>query len=212
MSGLYVGHFSNTRYDTGVYPEELYESTAPYEYVMNPERIHNCNGCLTVFGPRSSRNGAGVSTPRGDVVAAAQEYVDIDSVLSNRNMPISKLKRGRVNPIDVTKIKTQNLPICNDYLDAQNTRMSDPAMYYRGAPINRFFDPIKDPQANIYYDWGINSVLEAKDNFVPDLPVPLPEESKIQNTQWRPCSVPIKGNGNCGTKCTNGRNGRNGRM
>ena len=136
---------------------------------MNTDRIHNCNGCLSTFGPGGSFLGAGVSSPTGDVVAAAQQNVDIDSVMSNRNVPLSKCRKGKVNPIDITKIKTTNVPVCNDYLDGQHTKMSDPAMFYRGQAINRFFDPIKDPQANIYYSWTINSQLEARDNFVPQL-------------------------------------------
>ena len=55
-----AGHFSNTMYDKCAYPEDLYESTAPYTYIMNTDRIHNCNGCLPTFGPRGSFLGAGV--------------------------------------------------------------------------------------------------------------------------------------------------------
>lgn len=213
MSGFYTGHFSRPRYDDCYYPESLYEATAPYEYVMNPDRIHNCNSCLTTFGPRSSHNGAGVSTPRGDVIAAAQQYVDIDSVLSNRNVPLSKCKRGKVNPVDVTRIKTQDLPVCNDYLDAQHTKMSDPPMFYRGAPINRFFDLNKDPQANIFYDWAVNTTLEAKDNFVPDLPIPMTDDDTVpeppmgvdippRDNSWVPCSIALDVNGNCAGDCS----------
>lgn len=208
---LYTGHFSNPKYDKCAYPEDLYESTAPYSYVMNTDRIHNCNGCLTTFGPRGSFMGAGVSSPTGDVIAAAQQNVDIDSVMSNRNVPLSKCKRGKVNPVDVTRIKTKNIPVCNDYLDAQHSKMTDPAMFYRGAPINRFYDLNKDPQANIFYDWAVNTSLEAKDNFIPDLPEPLTDVDLVpgvpssttrpRDPSWIPCSIALDGNGNCGTKC-----------
>lgn len=202
---LYAGHFSNPRYDKCAYPEDLYESTAPYSYIMNPDRIHNCNGCLTTFGPRGSYLGAGVSSPSGDVIAAAQQNIDVDSVMSNRNVPLSRCKRGKVNPIDITKIKTKNIPVCNDYLDGQHSRMTDPAMFYRGTAINRFYDLNKDPQANIFYDWAINTSLEAKDNFIPDLPVPLTDVDMVPNRRtddsWVPCSIAIDGNGNCGTDC-----------
>jgi hypothetical protein len=207
---FHAGHFSNPKYDKCAYPEDLYESTAPYAYVMNPDRIHNCKGCLTTFGPRGGFLGAGVSTPTGDTIAAAQQNVDIDSVMTNRNVPLSKCKRGKVNPVDVTRIKTVNLPECNDYLDGQHSRMYDPPMFYRGAPINRFYDLNKDPQANIYYDWAINTSLEARDNFVPDLPEPLtdvdmvpdyPLGARNKQNEWMPCSVALDANGNCGTNC-----------
>jgi hypothetical protein len=209
---LNAGHFSNPKYDKCAYPEDLYESTAPYAYVMNPDRIHNCNGGLSVFGPRGSYLGAGVSSPTGDVIAAAQQNVDIDSIMSNRNVPLSKCKRGKVNPIDVTRIKTKNVPVINDYLDGQHSKMTDPAMFYRGAPINRFYDLNKDPQANIFYDWAVNTSLEARDNFVPELPVPLTgvnmvpnrRDGEVPDDRWTPCSVPLGVNGNCGTNCVNG--------
>lgn len=207
---LYTGHFSKPKYDTCAYPEDLYESTAPYAYVMDPDRIHNCNGALTVFGPRSSYYGAGVSTPSGDVIAAAQQNVAIDTIMKNINVPISKCRGGKVNPIDVTKIKTRDIPVANDYLDSQHSRMMDPPMFYRGAAINRFETLNKDPQANIFYDWSVNTVLEAKDNFVPELPIPLtgvdmvpdvPYNPKSRDTAWNPCSIVLDGNGNCGTNC-----------
>jgi hypothetical protein len=209
---LFVGHFSNPKYDTCAYPEDLYESTAPYAYVMNTDRIYNCNGCLTTFGPRGGYLGAGVSSASGNVIAAAQQNIDIDSIMSNRNVPISRCKRAQVNPVDVNRIKTVNMPVCNDYLDGQHTRLSDPAMFYRGAPINRFFDLNKDPQANIFYDWAVNTSLEAKDNFIPELPEPFMGEDTVpdvppgvrrKDPAWIPCSIHINANGNCGTNCVN---------
>lgn len=197
MSGFFVGHFSNPKYDKCAYPEDLYQSTSPYEYVMNTDRIHHCDGMLTTYGPRSSYLGAGVSAPEGDAIAAAQRYVDIDSVMSNRNVPLSKCKRGKVNPVNVTKLKTVDLPLANDYLDAQHTKMSDPAMFYRGCPINRFYDLNKDPQVPIYYDWGVNTSLEMKDNFVPDLDMPVDYDytNVLSNdNEWKPKSVNITRN------------------
>jgi hypothetical protein len=206
---LNAGHFSNSKYDKCAYPEDLYESTAPYAYVMNTDRIHNCNGGLSTFGPRGGYLGAGVSSLTGDVIAAAQQNIDIDSVMSNRNMPLSKCRRGKVNPVNVTRIKTKNVPVHNDYLDAQHTKMTDSAMFYRGVAINRFYDLPKDPQANIFFDWAVNTKLEAKDNFVPELPNPLTGVNMVPNKRdgelpddtWNPCFIPIKGNGNCGTTC-----------
>lgn len=201
---LNAGYFTGQKYDKCAYPEDLFESTAPYSYVMNSDRIHNCGGCLTTFGPRGGYLGSGVSSPTGDVVAAAQQNVDIDSVLSNRNVPLSKCKKGKVNPIDVTKIKTKDVPVCNDYLDGQNTRMTEPAMFYRGTAVNRFYDLNKNPQENIFYDWAINTSLEAKDNFIPNIPTPIDNQilpnGKI-NTSWAPFNVKIAGNANCGSSC-----------
>jgi hypothetical protein len=200
---LFVGHFSGTKYDTCKYPEDLFESTSVYEHVMNPDRIHNCNGCLTTYGPRAGYMGAGVSSMAGDVIAAAQENIDIDSVMSNRNVPISKCKRGKVNPINLRRVRTINLPECDDSLDAEHTKMTDPAMFYRGTPINRFYDLNKDPQEPIFWDHAINTRLEAKDNFIPDIPRPATDWNFPDNEddRWDPCVLTYRANANCGTGC-----------
>jgi len=171
------GHFSRTPYDNSVYDEDVYQSTSPYEYVMNTDRIHNTNGCLNQYGPISSIMGAGTSSPTGDVIAASQANIDIDSIMSNRNVSLSKAKMGKVNPVDVQKIQTKKSPICAPGVNSAHSRITDPVMFYRGAPINRFFDLLTDPQANIYYNESINTRLEAKDNYVPDIETP--------NTEWK---------------------------
>jgi len=202
---LYAGHFSKSKYDKCKYPEDVYDSTAPYEYITNQDSIYNCGGCLTTYGPISSYMGIGVSTTTGDMTAAAQQNIDIDSIMSNRNVPVSKCKKGKVNPINVTKLKLKHVPICNGKLDSQHSKMTDPAMFYRGAAINRFYDLNRDPQANIFYDWAVNTDLEMKDNYTQELPIPLTDVDLVPNrnksNRWKPCSIPIKKNGNCGTSC-----------
>jgi hypothetical protein len=205
---LNPSHFSRSIYDTCFYPESLYQSTSPYTYITNSDQIYNCNGCITTLGPRASKMGP-INSIAGDGIAAAQNNIDVDSILSNRNMTISRCKNGKVNPINLTKIKSKNLPICNDYLDAQHTKMEFPSMYYRGAPINRFYDLNKDPQANIFYDWAVNTSLEAKDNYIPDpvhslmdvsmLPV-VPKGQLRADTSWDPKAIEINSNGNCGDR------------
>lgn len=166
------GHYSRPKYDNCAYPDSLSQSTGPYAYIMNTDARHNCNGCLSTFGPVSGFMGAGVSSQTGDVVAAAQENIDVDTIMSNRNVPISKCKRGKVNPISLDEIKTVNTQVCDDLLNIQHSRLTDPAMFYRDSAINRFYDLPKDPQANIFYDFPVSSKQQAKDNFVPEISLP----------------------------------------
>jgi len=204
-----AGHFSRTKHDGCKLLEDTYDSTGPFSYVMDPIRIHNPNGCLTTYGPRSSYNGVGVSTLSGDVIAPAQMNVDIESIMHNLNVPLSRCRRGKVNPVNLTRVKLEHYPVCNDYLDSQHTRMTDPAMFYRDAPINRFYDLNKDPQANIFFPWLTNTSLEMSDNFIPELPVPMTDVSMVPNKRngeppddtWVPCSIALDVNGNCGTNC-----------
>uniref|UniRef100_A0A6C0ABX2 Uncharacterized protein n=1 Tax=viral metagenome TaxID=1070528 RepID=A0A6C0ABX2_9ZZZZ len=164
------GHSSRLDYDLQTYEDRLRESTDPLLYRLDTNRIHHENQCLSVFGPRSSYMGNGVSTTVGCQIAPSQDLVDVESILSNRNVPLSKSKAGSVNPIDVTKFKLQHARICDDFLDSSSSRLTDPSKNYRGIAINRFYDLPKNPQANIFYPRAKNTTLEAKDNFRQKVP------------------------------------------
>ena len=169
-----AGYSSKQRYDKITYQEDVYDTTAPFNYITDTNLIYNCAGCLPAYGVSGGYMGGGVSTVSGNVVASAQQNIDVDSITSNRNVPISRARHGKVNPVDILKLKTRNEQQCFDTLNARHSKMSDPGMFYRGVPINRFYDPIKDPQANIPVFYSsrqfVNTSLEAKNNFVPSLP------------------------------------------
>lgn len=202
--GVNFGYSSRLGYDACFIKDSISESVAPMKYRLDPNYMNNCSKCLSVFGPRPSMGGAsyGVSTSVGDVQAQSQALVDIDSVLSNRNMIYSRCRDGEVNDIDVTKFPLQHARICNDFLDPIATHLTNPPQNYRGLSINRFFDLPKNPQANIFWNFAVNTQLEAKDNyrariprlqkFDPSLPVEVPGRAK-------PCYVvcPSLCNGTC---------------
>lgn len=172
--GIFVGHSSRLGYDKCYYDDYLSDSVSPLLYKLNPAQVNNCNSCLSVFGPRSSiqGNSYGVSTLVGDVPLPAQKLTELESILTNRNVIASKCKDGKVNDIDVTKFHLQHARICNDFLDGVASRLTNPPENYRSLSINRFYDLPKNPQANIFYDFAVNTKLEAKDNYrerVPNL-------------------------------------------
>lgn len=198
---LNAGYFSNSIYDKQAYEDRVYESTGAYAYTMNTDKIYNCNGCLTTFGPRCGYMGAGVSSITNNKIAEGQHNIDMDTIMSNRNVKYDKSKKGHVNPVDLKKIKTYPHRVCNDYLDTRHSRLTDNAMFYRDATINRFYDLNKDPQSNIFYDWAINTSLEERDNYVPRIPKPLTDVDLVPNRNksntWSPCTYEI----NDGSKC-----------
>jgi hypothetical protein len=167
MSGLNIGHSSRLGYDKCYYDDYLAESVGSLLYKLNPNNITNCNGCLSVFGPRPSGGARsfGSSSFVGNVSAPAQQLVDVESILSNRNVIASKCKDGQVNDIDVTKFQLQHARICNDFLDPVATHLTNPPTNYRGMSINRFYDLPQNAQANIFFDFSVNTKLEAKDNY-----------------------------------------------
>lgn len=201
--GVNIGHSSKLIYDRCAYDDALSESVGPLMYRLNPHQINNCNACLSVFGPRA-RSGPpsyGVSTSVGHTTAASQDLVDVESILSNRNVIASRCKDGKVNDIDVTKFNLQHARVCNDFLDPVATHLTNPSQNYRGMSINRFFNLPKNPQANIFYDFAVNTKLEAKDNYRERVPrlikydPALPHELKGQNKPVRY---------KCNTNCPNG--------
>jgi len=169
-SKLNIGHSSRLGYDSCAYYDRLEESVGPIGYRLDPNSIENCNQCLSTLGPRSSYMGQGVSSAVGFPIATSQKLVDVESVLSNRNLKTTKCRRDGVNPINVIKFGVKHQRICNDYLNPLSSRLTFPAANYRDMAVNRFYNLDRNPQANIFYDFSVNTKLEAKDNFIVDLP------------------------------------------
>lgn len=172
QSFVNFGHSSRTMYDNpwGTSGECEYatfykQSTDPMIYTLDTNRIYNCKQCFTAYGPRSSYMGNGVSTVNGQNPAEAQTLTDIDSILSNRNVPLSKCKNGHLNPINVTKFKQTNLCECSNMLDPISSRLTHPAFNYKEAPTSRFYNLNQNPQKAIFWNFAVNTRNEARDNF-----------------------------------------------
>lgn len=162
-----IGYSSKLKYDLKSYPEKLEESVAGANYRLQEYQNYNENACLATFGPRSK---FGASTIKSNQPALSQQLVDIESILSKRNMKLSKERNAEVNNIDVTKFKLKHQQICRSELDSESSRLSHPAFNYKESPQNRFYNLPRNPQANIFYDFSINTSLEEKDNFIPKMP------------------------------------------
>lgn len=175
--GVQIGHNSKLDYDDCAYDDKVSESVSPMKYRLNEEYISPPSACLSTFGPRGS---FGVSSPDGFLRPAhAQDVTHIESILTNRNLLLSKCRNGEVNPVDVTQYKLINTRICDNFLDPVSTHLTDPPSNHNGVAINRFYNLQRNPQANIYFDQATNTRLEARDNFKsrvhaikPDLSLP----------------------------------------
>jgi len=166
-----IGFSSRLSYDDCAYPDKLTESVSPGMYKMQTYQNYNPNTCMYLNGPRaSSGSGFDVSTAVERGPAMSQKLVDIESVLSNRNVRTSKCKNGNVNPVRPEDVKLINNKYCDNDQFPRHSRLSYPAYNYKEMPINRFYNLVRDPQANIFYDFSKNTVLEAKDNFIYQAP------------------------------------------
>lgn len=185
--GIQFGHSSRTGYDKCFLEDDIAQSVSPLLYRLNPNQINNCQACLSVFGPRAGHNGYGDSTTVGHTTAPAQDLVDVESILSNRNVIASRCKDGKVNDIDVTKFKLQHARVCNDFLDPIASHLTNPPQNYREMAINRFYDLDRPIQNAIFWNYSVNTQLEAIDNYAERIPFlknydpTLPREYKGNN-------------------------------
>jgi hypothetical protein len=166
-----IGHSSRLGYDKCAYEDRLTESTDPLSYRLYPGYVYSCDSCLSTLGPRSTHNGADISTPVGQPPATAQQLADVESILTNRNMKTSKCRKYGSNTVDVNKFALTNVRICNTFLNQDPTRLSYPAYNYKEVAVNRFYNLQKDAQANIFWDFAENTKLSAKDSYMPDVPL-----------------------------------------
>jgi hypothetical protein len=109
-------------------------------------------------------------------VITNEHLVDVDSLLTNRSKVASDCKDGLVTDINFNKYKKYNLPSCNRFMDREDTRLTHPLHNYRGMTIPWFFEPRvgdRDEQCNLFWDFAENTQLTAKDNYRPDIPIPM---------------------------------------
>lgn len=166
------GYSSKLPYDECAYNYYVQKSTNPLIYQLNTNKIFNSSQFCSTIGPHPGFMGNGVGTlaestyfEPGHPPATANYLVDIESILSNRNVHTTKCKNGNLNPINLTKLKQYNLPTNNRFLDPVATHLTLPPIKYREAPIDRFYELTTDPQKPIFWNFAVNTDLEAKDNF-----------------------------------------------
>jgi len=166
------GHSSKLIYDNpyGTNGESEYrtfyrQSTGPLINKLDTNRIYNKNQCFTAYGPISSYMGNGVSTVKGQPPAASQQLTDMESILTNRNVLLSKSYKSNLNPINVTKFKNKDLGECTNILDPVSSRLTHPAFNYKEIPISRFYNLNQNPQNVIFWNFEVNTKNEARDNF-----------------------------------------------
>lgn len=182
-----IGHSSRLDYDRCAYEDKLHDSVSPFLYKVSPHQMYNCQGCLSVFGPRSSFNGYGVSVVNDKGYAVAQQQTDVESILTNRNVPTSKCKNKEINDINVTKFGLNHRQQCNHFLDPEATHLTEPPRTYREMSINRFYNLPINPQENIFYDFAVNTTLEAKDNHRQRIPRPIERDYSLPRTVTYAC-------------------------
>lgn len=173
------GYNSRQIYDTNYLNEQVSDSIKPMQRMMDDSKFYNCNSCFSVNGPRASTGPSSVGnstiTPRKGQKPSRQSFIELESILQNRNMKSTKLKNGKVNKMNINKINVQSPPLCSNLLSPISTLQTDPRYAFREISVNRFIDLPRNPQEHIYWDVARNTKLEAIDCYVPQIPVMLPD-------------------------------------
>lgn len=162
---------SSTRnqYDNCAYGHKMKEIQGMFYWTLDPRRQKNCTTCSSTLGPRSTRIGTSEDLTQADFDIKA----DIESLLSNRNLPLNKCTDGMNLLENKTKaLKAINLGSypseCNDFLPSNDTRLVNPVMNLRAINIDRFENPIIDPKSWIAPNnvlIGMRSRNAIKDSF-----------------------------------------------
>lgn len=71
---------SRAKYDSCTYSTALHQSAAPFDYILNPIKYHNCNKCRHEIG---LVGGTAVSHVTGNLV-------DLENDLRGQNRPLTK--------------------------------------------------------------------------------------------------------------------------
>lgn len=154
-------HSSRMRYDYPAYEEELQRSTNPLLYNLFPGYGHHCNECFPASGPMNTH---GVNVVYG-------KEIDVDSIMSGRTVLNSKANDfSQPTPLNYN---TKKSPECDKYIETEYSRFTHPIQNYRGLYPDRFYPLNQDPQCHIFWNFEVNSKLQAKDNHRALFQIPL---------------------------------------
>ena len=174
------GHFSRLNYDQCFIKDDTKQSTGPGDYKLYNGQVSNEKSCHSSLGPRNDRVGNSSEVDQG---ANMGDRAEIESVLSNRDLPASRCVKDRVMDEKNKRLARdlQKSLFCDNFLDPSATRLEMPLNDFRGlSTIDLQVDfPITDPLKNVFdghnesslKDQTVNSRngkstrLEAKDNY-----------------------------------------------
>ncbi len=169
-----AGHFSRVIYDDCAFCESVKISTNPGKYKLYGGQVEHHRPCAAPTGPRNNRTGVSSEVNLGNFA----ERAEIESLLTDRNYPISLCTKGRTLAEKNAKLQASSLlqdnPVCDLFLQPEDTRLTYPADTLKGIYIDRYEYPIRDPQSGVYYGsdpttdrhrFGSSTRLFVRDNY-----------------------------------------------
>tara|TARA_B100002019_G_C21092021_1_gene509126 strand:+ start:200 stop:790 length:591 start_codon:yes stop_codon:yes gene_type:complete len=192
------GEFTRLDYDELAYVEQQQRSLAPGDYRLFEGSYENCS-CYPFNQPANSREQ--VSTVRSDSEKGFGSLAEIESQLTNRVNPHTKHNKVGKND-DYKQNKVHHKVNCNNYLETEDSRFTDPLDNYRGMSLTDYYlTPYLhvNPQCYVQSDGhreGTSSRLHVRDCYNPKpskkwdngeaLP-PTPKKDPNENKDCKMC-------------------------
>jgi hypothetical protein len=184
------GSFENLIYDTGTYNVDLKQSTAPLEWVLDPNFANNCNTCLPA-------NSVGYIARQGVSIDKVHPLIDVESDLKLLNFRNSRNPQDKYSP--PTHCVTDNFHFGDCNLFTDYSRITFPVCETRGTPAANRYQPLcLNPQdVNRWLqpsEIGINYRMVVKDNHTPCIPCPISQTAVLPCPENKPvidCKCPM---------------------
>ena len=127
--------FNRISYDGCAYDLQLERSVGPGDYRLAPDSTDSCNECFAYYSPYNANNQASDSRTKKEIGFGS--ITEIESELTNRKNPLTDCNKYGKND-GYKKFKTNNKKYCNNFLESQDTRFTNPLDNYRGMSITNF--------------------------------------------------------------------------
>ena len=162
--------YNRLNYDKCAYEFDLKQSVGPLYYQLDPTNFYDS---LPYNASTREPNFKLKDYPITSCNCEGKDsYIDIDSDLKNLNRKTSNCPTKKYNGPDKKSSNIQS-KIQELEFNSINSRLTNPIDNYRGLTVNRFVDLGINPLYGGYRSLGRDTRLEAKDLYVPCLPIPL---------------------------------------
>lgn len=170
-------NWSRSKYDQEYVQRDVKQSTAPLNYVLDPNYAGRCAPCLPTEIGWLGKQGVSYDTHR-PLVDTETDLFNINRILTRdpnyKFQPVCNSKKcnGLINGCDSCQTPLYHFPTCD--IKNESTRLSNPSSTLKETGINRFQPICLDPQDRSRWEhpgelW-INYRMIVKDNHVPQMP------------------------------------------
>ena len=186
--------FTRIPYDDSAAKSQNERSSGPGIYRLYAGVGDNCQKCFSYNGPANSN--ADVSVARSGCGGGFGNMIDVESSLSNRNLPLGECNdEQRKTGYLSHQSNIVNTKPCSNFLERSESRFTHPLDSYRGmSTFDYALHPhlAINPQCNIYNGEELSTRLHAKDTYVmPEQTLwddgsSLPDPNSTQESQCPP--------------------------